>query len=71
MGGILLAPFIGLLFDANLGLGILVICLAIMAWMTWSIAQQAPPPQQRTLKIGAIMNVVMAVLAGLLLLMRL
>lgn len=71
MIGILLAPFIGFLLSPNLGLGILVICLALVGWMTLSVAQQAPPPQARTLKFGAILNGVLAVAALLLLLYRL
>lgn len=71
MIGILLAPFIGFLFDPNFGLGMLVICLGVVGWMTWGIAQQAPPPQARTLRFGAILNGVMAVAALLLLLARL
>lgn len=70
MLGILLAPFIGFMFDPNFGLGILVICLGVVGWMTWGIAQQAPPPQARTLKFGAALNGVMAVAALLLLLVR-
>lgn len=71
MVGILLAPFIGFLYDPNVGLGILVICLGVVAWMTWGVSQQAAPPQARTLRIGATLNGVMAVAALLLLLIRL
>lgn len=71
MFGILLAPFIGFIFDANFGLGMLVICLGVVGWMTWGVAQQAPPPQARTLRMGAILNGVMAVAALLLLIVRL
>lgn len=71
MLGILIAPFLGYLFDPNIGLGILVICLALMSWMTWGIAKQAPDPQARTLRFGAILNAVMGVAALLLLLVRL
>ncbi|MCA9834002.1 MAG: hypothetical protein KC435_08660 [Thermomicrobiales bacterium] len=71
MVGIIAAPFIGFLFDPNIGLFILILCLAGMAWMTWNIALQAPPQQQRTLKMGAIMNAVMAVLACILFVVRL
>lgn len=70
MVGILLAPFIGFLLNPNLGLGILVVCLGVVGWMTWGVAQQAPPPQARTLRFGAILNGVMAVAALLLLLVR-
>ena len=71
MFGILFAPFIGFLLDPNLGLGILVICLGVVAWMTWNLAEQAPLQQARTLKMGAIINAVMAVAALLLLRVRL
>lgn len=71
MAGILLAPFIGFLLSPNLGLGILVICLAVVGWMTWEISKQAPMAQARTLRFGAILNGVMAVAALLLLLFRL
>lgn len=71
MAGILLAPFIGFLLEPNLGLGILVVCLSLMAWMTWDLAKQTPAPQARTLRFGAILNGVMAVLAVALLLVRL
>lgn len=70
MIGILLAPFLGFLLDANLALMILVVCLGFMAWMTWQLAQHAPAPQARTLRVGAIMNAVMAVAAAALLLVR-
>lgn len=71
MIGILLAPFIGFLLDPNFGLGILVVCLGVVGWMTWGIAQQAPAQQARTLRFGAILNGVMAVAALLLLIVRL
>lgn len=71
IAGILLAPFIGFLLDPDLGLGILVICLGAVGWMTWGVAEQAPAPQARTLRFGAILNGVMAVAALLLLLVRL
>lgn len=71
MFGILFAPFIGFLLDANLGLAILVVCLSVVAWMTWHLAAQAPRPQARTLKMGAVMNGAMAIAALLLLLVRL
>ena len=70
MAGILLAPFIGFMLDPNLGLGVLVICLAVVGWMTWGVAEQAPAPQARTLRFGAILNGVMAVAALVLLLYR-
>lgn len=70
MAGILIAPFIGFLLNPDLGLAILVICLGVVGWMTWGIAQQAPPSQARTLRFGAILNGVMAVLALLLLVYR-
>lgn len=70
MAGILLAPFIGFMLDPNLGLSVLVICLAVVGWMTWGVAAQAPPPQARTLRFGAILNGVMAVAALVLLLIR-
>jgi uncharacterized membrane protein len=71
MFGILFAPFIGFLLSPNLGLSILVVCLGVVAWMTWNLAAQAPRAQARTLKMGAVMNGVMAVAALLLLLVRL
>lgn len=71
MAGILLAPFIGFLLDPNLGLGILVVCLGVMGWMTWDVSKQAPPRQARTLRMGAVLNEVMAVAALLLLMVRL
>lgn len=70
MAGILIAPFIGFLLDPNFGLGILVICLSVVGWMTLGIAKQAPAQQARTLKFGAILNFVMAGAALLLLLFR-
>lgn len=70
MLGILVAPFIGFLYSADVGLLILVICLGLMAWLTWGVAEQAPLPQARTLRFGAIMNAVMAVAAMILLIYR-
>lgn len=70
MAGILFAPFVGFLLSPNIGLGILVVCLGVVGWMTWGIAQQAPRAQARTLRFGAILNGVMAVAALLLLLYR-
>lgn len=70
MIGILVAPFVGFLFSPNLGLLILVICLGLVAWMTWGVAEQAPAPQARTLRFGAAMNGVAAVAALLLLIYR-
>lgn len=70
MLGILVAPFIGFLYSADVGLLILVICLGLMAWLTWGVAEQAPPPQARTLRFGAIMNAVMSVAAMILLIYR-
>lgn len=71
MFGIVLAPFIGLLYAAEAGLVILIFSLAGMAWMTWSVAGQVPPAQAKPLKFGAILNAVMAVGALILLLVRL
>lgn len=71
MAGILLAPFVGFMFSPDLGLGVLVICLGVVAWMTWGVAEQAPRAQARTLRFGAILNGVMAVAALALLLYRL
>lgn len=70
MLGILVAPFVGFLLNANFGLGILVICLATMGWMTWGVAKMAPEPQARTLRMGAILNMIMAVAAFALLIVR-
>lgn len=71
MFGILFAPFIGFLLDANVALFILMLALGVMGWMTWSLSKNAPEAQARTLKLGAIMNIVMAVAAAALLLVRL
>lgn len=71
MFGILFAPFVGYLISPDLGLGILVLCLGLVGWMTWGVAKQAPEPQARTLRMGAILNMVMCVAALLLLLYRL
>lgn len=71
MLGILFAPFIGFLLNANFGLAILVVCLSLVAWMTWDLAKQAPVAQARTIRFGSILNGVMAVAALLLLLYRL
>lgn len=71
MAGILIAPFIGLLYSAEAALVILVICLGITGWFTWNLAEQAPPPQARTLRMGAILNGIMAVAALALLIIRL
>lgn len=70
MAGILFAPFVGFLLSPNLGLGILVVCLSVVGWMTWGVAEQAPRKQARTLKFGAILNGIMAVAALALLLYR-
>lgn len=71
MFGILFAPFVGFLLSPDFGLGILVVCLGLVAWMTWGVAEQAPPPQARPLRMGAIINGVLAVAALFLLLYRL
>lgn len=71
MIGIVLAPFIGLLYSAEAGLIILILCLAGMAWTTWNVASQVPPAQAKPLKFGAILNAVLAVGALALLLLRL
>lgn len=70
MIGILIAPFLGFLLDANFGLVILVVCLSVVCWMTWDLAKQAPVAQARTIRFGSILNGVMAVAALLLLLYR-
>jgi uncharacterized membrane protein len=71
MAGILLGPFIGFLLSPNLGLVILMISLGLMAWMTWDLSKQVPEQQARTLRFGAILNGVFAILAAALLLVRL
>lgn len=71
MIGIFIAPFIGLLYNPNMALGILAICLGVMCWFTLNLSQQVGDPQRRTLRIGAIMNGVMAVAALILLVTRL
>lgn len=70
MAGILFAPFIGFMLSPDLGLAVLVVCLGVVGWMTWGVAKQAPAPQARTLRFGAILNGTMAVAALALLLYR-
>lgn len=71
MAAILIAPFIGFLLSPNLALGILVICLGVVGWMTWEVAKGAPAAQARTMRLGAMLNGVLAVAALVLLVVRL
>lgn len=71
MLGILVAPFVGLLYSAEIALGVLTICLALVAWFSWQLSQQVSGQQRRPLVIGTVTNAVMAVAALVLLLTRL
>lgn len=71
MLGILIAPFIGFLYNAEVALGILTVSLVVVAWFSWTLAQQVAAPQARALRMGAMMNGVMAAAALILLAMRL
>lgn len=70
MIGILLAPFVGLLYSAEAALVILIVCLGITCWMLLSAAAEVPPAYVRPLRIGAMVNGVFAGLALLLILVR-
>ena len=68
---ILAAPFVGLLYDIDLALGIAVVALAAAAYLAWDSRALAPVDYRRRLRTVAVVNAVLAGLVLLLLVLRL
>lgn len=69
--GIVAAPFVGLLYDVDLALGIAVVALAAASYLALDSRRVAPPEMQGRLRTVAIINGFIAGLVLLLLVLRL
>ncbi len=56
--GVVIAPFLALLFSVEAALFVLAMGLAFTAWVTWSGANMVGPVQRSRLKTMAVMNVI-------------
>jgi hypothetical protein len=67
---VIMAPFIGLLYDLKLGVGLLGLGLAFTTLVTWLGANRANPALRPRIRISAILNGVLALATfGILVLM--
>ncbi len=65
--GVVIAPFLALLFSVEAALFMLAMGLAFTTWVTWSGANMVGPVQRSRLKTMAILNaVIMVVVLGVL-----
>lgn len=64
------APFIALLYDINIGLGVLTLALLATAYAAYDATRAAEPEMARRLKILAAVNGVLGLLAAVLFLVR-
>ena len=69
--GILVAPFVGLLYDVNLALGIAAVGLVAAAFLAWDARAIAPPEIRPRLRTVTIVNAILAVLVTVTLAARL
>ncbi len=69
--GILVAPFVGLLYDVNLALGIAAVALVAAAFLAWDARAIAPAEMRPRLRTVTIVNGVLAVLVAVTLVARL
>ncbi|MGN6032196.1 MAG: hypothetical protein ACTHQE_11080 [Thermomicrobiales bacterium] len=60
---VIMAPFIGLLYDIKLAIGLLGVGLAFTTVITWKAAGRSAPAMRPRLKTSAILNGVMALAA--------
>jgi uncharacterized membrane protein len=67
---VILAPLLALLFGVDEALFMLALALLFTAWVTWSGANRVAPVQRSKLRVAAVFNGVMALLALGLLLLR-
>ena len=68
---IVAAPFVALLYNLELALGVLVLALGFTTWLTWQAAEQAGVAQRGRLRTGATLNAAMALAAAAILVLRL
>jgi hypothetical protein len=68
---IVAAPFVALLYNLELALGVLVLALGFTTWLTWQAAEQAGAAQRGRLRTGAALNAAMALAAAAILVLRL
>ena len=69
--GIVAAPFVGLLYDVNLALGIAVVALAAASYLALDSRRVAPPEMRTRLRTVAIINGTIAAFVLLILVLRL
>jgi cell shape-determining protein MreD len=69
--GILVAPFVGLLYDVNLALGIAAVALVAAAFLAWDARSIAPAEMQPRLRTVTIVNAALAALVAVTLVARL
>jgi cation transport ATPase len=65
--GVVIAPFMALLFSVDAALFVLAMGLAFTTWVTWSGANMVGPVQRSRLRMMAVMNaVIMLAVLGVL-----
>jgi cation transport ATPase len=65
--GVVIAPFLALLFSVEAALFVLAMGLAFTIWVTWSGASMVGPVQRSRLKTMAVMNaIIMLAVLGIL-----
>jgi uncharacterized membrane protein len=65
--GVVIAPFLALLFSVEAALFVLAMGLAFTTWVTWSGANMVGPVQRSRLKTMAVMNaIIMLAVLGIL-----
>jgi uncharacterized membrane protein len=65
--GVVIAPFLALLFSVEAALFVLAMGLAFTTWVTWSGASMVGPVQRSRLKTMAVMNaIIMLAVLGIL-----
>lgn len=61
VAAMVLAPFIGLLYGAPFGLGVLAIALLMTAWLCWNTAAAVEAEGARRLRVLAALNLALAI----------
>jgi hypothetical protein len=68
---IVAAPFVALLYNLELALGVLAVALGFTTWLTWQASTEVGPVQRGRLRAGAALNAVMMLGAIVILVLRL
>ncbi len=68
---IVAAPFVALLYSMDFALAVLAVALGFTTWLTWHGASMVAPAQASKLKVGAVLNAVLALATVVILVLRL